>query len=106
MSIHGKVKRYYLIIDKVSRGKYPSISVLQSHLSSYGFHIPRRNFVRDLSEIRNEFGVEIVYDHSRRGYYVDRESSLDFDTISQLLQTAISTEALLENMQSSRKAMN
>ncbi len=79
---------------------------LQDYLLTYDLEISRRTFVRDLAEIRYEFGIEIIYDHFRRGYTIDKENSRDLDTISRLLQTAISTEAVLDNIHDSKKMMS
>ena len=106
MSIHGKIKRYFLIIEKVSRVSYSPLSEIQEYLLTHDFEVSRRTFVRDLTEIRNEFGIEIIYDYSRKGYVLDKENSMNLDTISRLLQTAISTEALLDNIHDSKNMMN
>ncbi len=106
MAIHGKIKRYFLIIDKISRVGYSTLKELQDYLLTYDLEISRRTFVRDLAEIRYEFGIEIIYDHFRRGYTIDKENSRDLDTISRLLQTAISTEAVLDNIHDSKKMMS
>ena len=106
MAIHGKVKRYFLIIDKISRLGYSSLKEIQDYLLTYDLEISRRTFVRDLAEIRYEFGIEIIYDHFRRGYTIDKENSRDLDTISRLFQTAISTEAVLDNIHDSKTMMS
>lgn len=106
MAIHGKVKRYFLIIDKISRLGYTSLKEIQDYLLTYNLEISRRTFVRDIAEIRSEFGIEIVYDSFQNGYTIDKENSRDLDTISRLLQTAISTEAVLDNIHDSKTMMS
>lgn len=106
MAIHEKIKRYFLIIDKLNRIECSSLKEIQARLLIYDLEISRRTFVRDLAEIRDEFGIEIVYDYFKRGYKIDKENSHNLDTISRLLQTAISTEAVLDNIHDSKKMMS
>ncbi len=40
-------------------------------MHSHGFELSERTIQRDLEQIRNDFGVDILYDRQRNGYYTD-----------------------------------
>src|SRR5678815_4044251 len=75
MSAQGTIKRYQLILEKLRYNSYPSFEEIQSFLHEQGFEISKRTLQRDIDAIRNEFSVSIVFDRSRKGYYVDQEDS-------------------------------
>lgn len=102
MSIQSKIKRHFLIIEKVNRGTFPSFSEIKDYLEDHDFFVSHRTIQRDLEQIRNEFAIEVVYDTFKDGYYIDKEVSWNLETFTQILQTAISTESLLDNIQDSK----
>lgn len=106
MSVQGKIKRYFLIIEKVSRIGYPSFAEIREYLEEHDFPISHRTLQRDIEQIRNQFGIELVYDSYKNGYSIDKESSWDVDTFTNILQTAISTDSLLENLRDSKAVMD
>lgn len=106
MSVQGKIKRFFLIIEKVGRKTSPSFSEIQGYLEDHDFPISHRTLQRDIEQIRNQFGIELVYDSYKNGYHIDEESSWDIDTFTNILQTAISTDSLLENLRDSKAVMD
>lgn len=73
-SVHGTIRRYYLIIEKLKRNAYPSLTELCGYLHEQGFEIAERTLQRDFKKIREEFDVSVNYNRSRRGYYIEAES--------------------------------
>jgi two-component system chemotaxis sensor kinase CheA len=63
-------------------------------LEKHDFSISKRTLQRDLENIRIDFGIEIKYDPYQRGYYLDRELSLDIDPTT-LKQRAISGSMII-----------
>ena len=106
MSVQGKIKRFFLIIEKVSSIGNPTFADIQSYLGEHEFPISHRTLQRDIEQIRNQFGIELVYDSYKNGYYIDKDSSWDIDTFTNILQTAISTDSLLENLRDSKAVMD
>jgi predicted DNA-binding transcriptional regulator YafY len=76
MSKRESIARYNLIIKKLRKqpadfeeiSKYLS---LESELQEYNFNISKRTFQRDLDDIRSLYNIDIVYDFSRKVYYID-----------------------------------
>jgi len=73
-SIHGTIRRYYLIIEKLKRNAYLSLGDLRDYLHEQGFEIAERTLQRDIEQIRVEFDVSVTYDRARKGYYIEAES--------------------------------
>lgn len=73
-SVHGTIRRYYLIIEKLKRKAYPTLRELQDYLHDQGFEIHERTLQRDIEQLRVEFSVSVIYDRSRKGYFIEDES--------------------------------
>lgn len=84
MSYRGKVKRYLLILDRLQRPA--NFNELESLLEEEGFQLSQRTLQRDLSDLRDEFGIEVPYDHSTKTYAV--EDQTDLQGVMQLLERA------------------
>lgn len=102
---HATIRRYSLIIDKISRKTFPSFSELKDCLFEQGFEISGRTLQRDIEQIRYEFGLEIAYDRSRNGYFIDEELSFDIDGFLRFLEIVNTAELLAENLKDSKEAL-
>lgn len=76
MSKRESIARYNLIIKKLR--KYPAnfddiFNYLEkeSEIQSYNFTISKRTFQRDLDDIRSLFNIDILFDFSKKVYYID-----------------------------------
>lgn len=68
---------------------YPSKQKLLDELMDEGFETSDRTFDRDLRTIREQYGINILYDKSRDGYYLDLPTDEDvahFDAFVELLE--------------------
>lgn len=76
MSKRESITRYRLIIKKLRKqpatfkeiSKYLSV---ESELQEYNFNVSIRTFKRDIEDIGSLFNIDIVYDFSRKVYYID-----------------------------------
>ena len=78
MSKRESIARYNLIIKKLRKqpADFKQISTylsLESELQEYNFNISKRTFLRDLDDIRSLYNIDIVYDFSRKVYFIDFE---------------------------------
>ncbi|MDD2797748.1 MAG: WYL domain-containing protein [Bacteroidales bacterium] len=84
MSKKGFLTRYFIIIEKIRKGKYVSLKEIREHIEqkiislslqddtlSMGFS--ERTLKRDIREIRNLFGISIEYSRQNSGYYIEDE---------------------------------
>jgi len=65
-----------------------SAQQILDYLEEIGLKISKRTPERDFDAIRNEFGVEITFDKSKRGYYIDEASSIDIPAFIRFLEIA------------------
>ena len=89
MSLHRTIIRYFLIIGRVMKPGYPSLQEIREMLEEHDFSISIRTLQRDIENIRIDFVIEIKYDPYQRGYYLDRELSLDIDPILNFMEMTL-----------------
>ena len=77
------LKRYFLIIKRVSQNNYPTYDDLVDFVNNYldlqsgenlKFGFSQRTLNRDLIEIRNIFGVDIIFSKKQKGYYIESDN--------------------------------
>jgi predicted DNA-binding transcriptional regulator YafY len=98
MSKQGYIARYFNIVRKLSQQKYCSYEELESFLErefemlqmqddTLEFNFSKRTLQRDIREIRNILGIDIMYSRSQRGYYIiqdDYSSDLFLKTLEEI----------------------
>lgn len=76
MSKRESITRYSLIIKKLRKNPatFNEISeylAFESDLQDYNFTVSKRTFKRDIEDISALYNIDIVYDFSRKVYYID-----------------------------------
>jgi proteasome accessory factor B len=87
-------KRYLLLIEKLKQKRYPTKQKLLEFLKENDEEISERTLDRDINTIRFELNTVIKYDRSKRGYFIDDDSSLNTDNLVQYLQLFVLGEML------------
>jgi arginine repressor len=98
MSTQGTIKRFTLLIQKISYGANPSFKDLQDYLEEHGFKISQRTLQRDIEQIRNEFGIEISYSRIKNCYTLGGEDGLPPASLVRFLEILGTAELLNENI--------
>ena len=106
MSKHGTIRRYTLIIEKISRKQYPSFKTIKDYLFEQGFEISTRTIQRDIEQIRFEFGIEIKYNRFKNGYFIDEDSNINIDSFLRFLEIANTADLLTESLKDSKDTLN
>lgn len=106
MSRQGTIHRYTLIIEKINRNQFPSFQEIQDFLFDSGFEVSKRTIERDFEAIRNEFGVEITFNRSKSGYFIDQENSVNIESFLRFLEIVSTAELLTESLQDSKETLN
>lgn len=106
MSTHGTIKRFTLIIQKVSTGAFPSFEDIKEGLEEHGFNISKRTLQRDIEQIRNEFGIEILYKRSKNGYTISNQEDIPTETLVRFLEILGTAESLSEGLKDGRDLLN
>ncbi len=106
MSLRAKIKRYYLIVEKLKPNQYTSFKDLKFFLENQGFEEDDRTIQRDVEELRNEFGIAIEYSRGRGGYYIDENKSINLESCIRFLEIINTAELLSESIKESQEALN
>lgn len=106
MSRQGTIRRYTLIIEKINRKQFPSFKEIQDYLEDLGFGVSKRTIERDIEAIRNEFGMEITFNRSKEGYFIDEENSINIDSFLRFLEIVNTAELLTESLSDSKHALD
>lgn len=86
MSKRGYISRYLLILKKIRTQPYASFGEIESFIVRQFEYLQmqddelytgfsKRTFQRDLREIRNVFGIDIMYSKARKGYFIRTQES-------------------------------
>jgi predicted DNA-binding transcriptional regulator YafY len=105
MSVQGKIKRYSLIIEKIKNGHDTSFQAVKDFLFDNGFEHTKRTIQRDFDDLRNEFGVEILYDNFKNNYYIDYDNSPNFESFLRFLDLVNTAGLLKESFKSKSKSL-
>jgi predicted DNA-binding transcriptional regulator YafY len=106
MSLQGTIKRYFLIVSLTRQNQKPSSAEILDMLHSEGFKISKRTLDRDIEDIRNEFGIELVYDKIKRGYFIDVEQSFNLDYILRFFELSISAQVMIDSFKEAKEALH
>lgn len=106
MSTQGTIKRYTLLIEKINIGTFPPFKELKDFLEDHGFSISPRTLQRDIEQIRNEFCIEILYNRSRNGYYIDKVNSHNLDSFIKFLEIAGTGEIISDTLRDGKEVLN
>ena len=106
MSRQGTIRRYTLIIEKISFGQFPSFKEIMDYLEYYDFEPSRRTVERDFCAIRDEFGIEITYNRYKAGYYIDTEKSINLESFIRFLEIVNTANLLTDSLSDSRQSLD
>ncbi|WP_055442273.1 helix-turn-helix transcriptional regulator [Lacinutrix himadriensis] len=105
MSVQGKIKRYSLIIEKIKNGQDTSFQAVKDFLFDNGFEHTKRTIQRDFDDLRNEFGVEVLYDNVKNNYFIDYDNSPNFENFVRFLELVNTADLLKESFKSKKETL-
>src|SRR5690606_27336011 len=84
MSKRESIARYNLIIKKLRRQPATFVEIkdylaLESEIQAYDFNISKRTFQRDRDDIRSLYNIDILFDFSKKVYYVDFDEQTELN---------------------------
>lgn len=97
MKIQRVISRYYLIINKIRSSHYASFEEIREHLAEHDIDISLRTLQRDIQNIRDEFGIEVVYSKLKNGYYIDNQESSDFVYFMKFFEMSVMSGTLTDS---------
>jgi len=84
MSAQAALRRYTLLLEALKYNHYPTLNELLDYFDNKGFGLSQRSLQRLLENLRYEFDVSIVYESSKKGYFIDRTASPGYEKLLQL----------------------
>lgn len=103
MSLQAAIKRLSLIIDKVTRSHYPTKREILDFVNDTGIKMSNRTLDRDFEKLRDEFGVELVYNQSKNGYYIDTDNSPEFSSFLRLIELNETAELITTSLKEGKE---
>ncbi len=91
MATHATLHIYALILEKLSRQNSTSLQDLNAFLVSHDLGKSERTIARYIEQMRHEFGLDIIYDVSNKGYVFQKSNDFEVELFLNFLQLAIST---------------
>lgn len=105
MSTSVKIKRYLLIINFLVENKKPTLKQILKYIHSYDLHCSHRTLQRDLSELRNEFGIEIVVDNTNDSYSINFDESENLDDVLRLFEISNSAQIMIKTINEGKNTL-
>lgn len=101
------LQRFALIIDKLKYKTYPSFEELSEFIKEQkDMEFSERTLQRDIKNIREEFGIEIVFDQVKKGYYINwEESVVNPEAFLGFLEIVNISDALSESFREGKEAL-
>lgn len=98
MKIYRVINRYYLIINRIRSSFYPSFEEIKENLADHDIEISLRTLQRDLQNIRNEFGIEVIYNKTKNGYSINTEESSDYEYFMRFFEMTVMSGTLTDSL--------
>ena len=93
MSYQARIKRYLQILQLIEKSKFPTSLEMIYRMGETGIKVSDRQLKRDIESLRSEFGLDIHYSVTMRGYYLENEE-LTFPYFLKLLEFSQNMELL------------
>lgn len=106
MSQQAAIRRFSLIYEKLEKKHKPSFDDIKDFLFDNGFEVSDRTIQRDFEKIRDEFGIEIMYNHGLNYYYIDKEKSINTERFVRFLEIANTANFISESLREGKETLN
>ncbi len=88
------LRRFALIMEKVTRDQFPTFAAIKGFLERNGCECSSRTLQRDLAGMEHLFQAKISFDRRKRGYFFDRGQSINADVFLRFLQLTCTADLL------------
>lgn len=103
--LYNKLKRLYLMATRL-RDKPSSKKELMDLLEEHGLPIESATFERDKKTLKDDFGLELVYDPTHQKYAFEAVEASEISQLIKFLQFSQLSQALNANLSSSKRILN
>jgi predicted DNA-binding transcriptional regulator YafY len=102
MAKNEPLKRYFYEIEFIRTKTVPSLKEIVYYLENRDVYTSIRTAERDIEQIRNNFGINIIYDPLERGYYIDEDTSPNLQSFMRFLEIANTADILLKGIKQTK----
>jgi len=88
----------YHLLNFIKYKNFPTKHQLLEYLAEKDIDLTERSLERDLKLIREKFFIDVIYDRSKNGYFIDTNSTADFNDWIQLFQLVVNYQSLNETL--------
>lgn len=83
----NQLQRIHLLIELLQRKPYSSLDAIIDYFESYDLSLNERTFYRLNKDLRSRFKIEITFDHSKGGYFIDEDNSINLQSFLTIVKT-------------------
>lgn len=94
-----------LLIQYVYDGNFPSKEKIINYLADKDLAISSRTLDRYFARIRADFGIEISFDATKRGYFIDEEKSVKVSSFFKFLEIVQIADVFSKSLKDSNKIL-
>lgn len=105
MPTHQSIRRNYLIFEKVTKSNFPGFREIHDYFLENDIEISHRTLQRDISHLRSDFGIDIVYDKEKNGYYLDKYSTTKPEVFLRFLEIVTVAGIFTDNLKDSSELL-
>lgn len=105
MATHVITRRIQHIIQFIYDSHYPSKIRLSEFVNSHDFMVSSRTLDRDLERIRADYGLDILYDKGKNGYYINKDSSVKVSSFFKFLEIVSIADIFSASLKDSHKML-
>ena len=102
MAKNEPLKRYFYEIELMRKSDIPSLDDIQFYLENREIYVSPRTIERDIEQIRNNFGIEIIYDPQDKGYLINEEMSPNLPSFFRFLEIANTANLFLTGIKQTK----
>jgi len=106
MPTHNISRRLQFLIQYLNDFPYTSKDAILDFLEEKDFQISARTLERDINRIRADYGLEIVYDKLKNGYYIDEENSVKVESFFKFLEISTLADIFNQSLKDSNKILD
>jgi proteasome accessory factor B len=88
------LKRYILIVNKLSSKQKPTLVELRTFLEDHDVQVSERTLQRDLEALRINIGIDIEYDNQARGYTIRMDQRFSLDNFMRIARLKLRSDLL------------
>ncbi len=88
MNLQDALPRYAVIVQALRKGDHPTSIQLSRSLVDAGFETNARLLQKDIADIRDRFGIDILFHKAKEGYFISEEGKEATDAFLDFLGVA------------------